>query len=310
MDNSVIVRTIVPIFLLMGSGYISRRISILRAGDERVLNAYVYYFALPALFTVDLAETSFTRQNLNFILAGILPVLIVTILFLLLYLIFRFSRDTLYILILTTVFGSLGFFGIPFVMFAFPGQESESLATLSAATISAFSVAISIGVLEFYRLGKVNLREGTRHIAQRLSRNPLILSILVGVFFSLMGIALPVPLSKTLHMLGSTTATVAIFLLGVFLYGRTYRNIATAARLSLLRMVLLPIIALGVAHLMGLPGLQRTTVVLMHGMPIAISMIVLSERYDFQKETIASLVLISSLSAGIYLNVWLVLLGL
>jgi predicted permease len=45
-------------------------------------------------------------------------------------------------------------------------------------------------------------------------------------------------------------------------------------------------------------------------MPIAISMIVLSERYDFQKETIASLLLLSSLSAGIYLNVWLVLLGL
>jgi predicted permease len=310
MNGSIIVLTIVPIFLLMGIGYISRRISILRAGDERVLNSYVYYFALPALFTIDLAETSFTRQNLNFILAGILPVLIVTALFLLLYLIFRFSRDTLYLLILTTVFGSLGFFGIPFVMFAFPGQESESLATLSAATISAFSVAISIGVLEFYRLGKVNLWEGTRHIARRLSQNPLILSILVGIFFSLTGLALPVPISKTLHMLGSTTATVAIFLLGVFLYGRTYRNMATAAGLSLLRMALLPIIALGVALLMGLPGIQKTTLVLMHSMPIAISMIVLSERYDFQKETIASLLLLSSLSAGIYLNVWLVLLGL
>jgi predicted permease len=195
-------------------------------------------------------------------------------------------------------------------MFAFPGRESESLATLSAATISAFSVAISIGVLEFYRLGKVNLWDGTLHIARRLSRNPLILSILVGIFFSLMGLALPVPISKTLHMLGSSTATVAIFLLGVFLYGRTYRNMVTAAGLSLLRMALLPIIALGIAHLMGLPGLQKTTVVLMHSMPIAISMIVLSERYDFQKETIASLLLLSSLSAGIYLNVWLVLLGL
>jgi predicted permease len=44
-------------------------------------------------------------------------------------------------------------------------------------------------------------------------------------------------------------------------------------------------------------------------MPIAISMIVLSERYDFHKETIASLILISSIGAAIYLNLWLLLLG-
>jgi len=47
----------------------------------------------------------------------------------------------------------------------------------------------------------------------------------------------------------------------------------------------------------------------MHGMPVAISMIVLSERYDFYKETFASLILISSLGAGLYLNLWLLLLG-
>jgi len=38
-------------------------------------------------------------------------------------------------------------------------------------------------------------------------------------------------------------------------------------------------------------------------------MIVLSERYNFYKETIASLILISSLGAGLYLNLWLLALG-
>jgi len=47
----------------------------------------------------------------------------------------------------------------------------------------------------------------------------------------------------------------------------------------------------------------------MHGMPVAISMIILSERYNFYKDTIASLILISSLGAGLYLNLWLFLLG-
>jgi len=46
----------------------------------------------------------------------------------------------------------------------------------------------------------------------------------------------------------------------------------------------------------------------MHGMPIAVSSIVLSERYDFFKETIASLNLISALLSVFYLNIWLIIL--
>ncbi|MEM2341604.1 MAG: hypothetical protein QXI67_03065 [Candidatus Bathyarchaeia archaeon] len=39
-----------------------------------------------------------------------------------LYLVVRFSRNTLYLLVLSTVFGSFVFFGIPFSTFAFPGE--------------------------------------------------------------------------------------------------------------------------------------------------------------------------------------------
>jgi len=45
--------------------------------------------------------------------------------------------------------------------------------------------------------------------------------------------------------------------------------------------------------------------ILMHGMPVAISMIILSERYDFYKDIIPSLALISLILATISLNLWL-----
>lgn len=123
---------------------------ILRSGDGRVLNAYVYYFALPALFFVDLAETDFTHKNLRFIVAGILPILAILAIYIFLYVIFKFSKKMLYLLILSSVFGSLAFFGIPFMMFAFPSEEH--LATISASTISVVGVTISITILELYNL--------------------------------------------------------------------------------------------------------------------------------------------------------------
>jgi predicted permease len=98
-------------------------------------------------------------------------------------------------------------------------------------------------------------------------------------------------------------------MLGVFLYGRKYENLRKAFKLSLLRIVFLPSIALIIVMLFNLSNISKATLVIMHSVPVAVSMIVLSERYNFYKETIASIILFSSLGAGVYLNLWLLLLG-
>lgn len=308
MDYYIVIQTTTPIFLLIGIGFLSRKIGVLKSGDQRVLSAYVYYFALPALFFINMVETVFTEETFRFMFAGIIPVFVVLTVYTLFYLIFRFSRNTLYLLILSTIFGSLSFFGIPFIMFAFPIQ-GENIATMASAAISPISIAISITVLELYRLEKSTMWNGLKHVVKRLSKNPLIVSILSGALLSLVGLKIPFPISTFLHMLGGTASTIALFMLGVFLYGRTYINKANALKLSLLRIIFLPVVALLTTMLFYLNDVERSTLVLMHGMPIAISMLVLSERYDFNKETIASLILISSLGAGIYLNLWLLFLG-
>lgn len=304
----IILRTTIPILLLIGAGLFSRKLEILRSGDERILSAYVYYFALPALFFVNMTETSFNEETLRFMLAGIIPILVALSIYVSLYLVFRFSKNILYLLVLSTIFGSLAFFGIPFVTFAFP-ETGEHVATLAAASISVVSVTASIATLELYRLRQSKILRGLKLVVKRLSKNPLILSIFFGILLSLIGIEIPPPISQPLHMLGGTTSTVAIFMLGVFLYGRRYKNLVRAFELSLLRMVFLPVVALLTTTLFYLPDLEVSTLILMHGMPVAISMIILSERYDFYKETIASLILLSSLGAGLYLNLWLLLLG-
>lgn len=306
--STPVVRTVVPILLLIGAGFISRKIGVLRPGDERVLSTYVYYFALPALFFINVAETTFTSEILPFIFSGIIPIFIVLGIYILLYFLFQFQKSTLYLLILSTIFGSVAFFGIPFITFAFPA-EGERLATISTAFIAVVSVTVSLTALEMYKLKKSAKLAGIKNVAVRLSKNPLILSIILGSIISLVGIRIPDPISAPLHMLGSTTSTVAIFMLGVFLYGRKYTNIGEAFKLSLLRMIYLPIITFLTTIFFGVTGIESSVLILMHGTPVAISMIVLSERYNFYKETIASLILISTLSATVYLNLWLLLLG-
>ena len=304
-----LIGTAVPILFLIGTGFLSRKVGILKLGDERVLSAYVYFFALPALFFIDLSETSFVAETFSFIFAGIIPIFVVVAIYVLLYAIFRFSKNTLYLLTLSTVFGSLAFFGIPFVTFAFPSQQSEHLATLAAATIGIAAIAVTITMLEFYRLRESPKMEGLKQVAKGLSRNPLIISIAAGLLISVVGVEVPSPVATFLHMLGGTTSAVAVFMLGAFLYGKEYANLKKAFGLSLLRIVFLPTLALATLTLFNLPSMEHSVLVLMHGMPVAVSLSVLSQRYNFFKETIASLTLISSVGAIIYLNIWLLILG-
>jgi hypothetical protein len=307
--NSIGARTVIPIFFLIGAGFLARRMGALKSGDERVLSAYVYYFAMPALTLVNLAETDFTGEAFTFMLAGIIPVFGVLLLFGLFSIAFRIPRDTLSLWILSSVFGSFAFFGVPFISFAFPTPQAERLALLAVASIAPVSVATCLMVLELYKLKTGNLREGLKPVLINFSKNPLILSILIGFLFGLTRIKIPSPLLSSIHMLGKTTSAVALFLLGVFLYGRTYTSLIRALKLSLMRVILLPILALLTAKLLALPDLESAISVLMHSTPVAVSVIVLSERYNFYRETVASLILVSSVGGGIYATVWLYVLG-
>jgi predicted permease len=53
-----------------------------------------------------------------------------------------------------------------------------------------------------------------------------------------------------------------------------------------------------------LESLPREVVVLMNGTPIAVNLIVLSARYRFFEEEMATLILISSVGALITMNLW------
>ena len=308
MQTRVAVLTIIPMLLLTGAGVLARRFEILRAGDDRVLNAYLYYFALPALFIADLSETSFDGPHLTVILANMLPALMALGVFGILYFLLHFSKAVLVLLIVSTVFGNLNYFGIPYVIIAFSSQETENIASLTAAAASAVGVSLTLAALELYRLNTDTIQTGARKILSNLLQNPLILSIASGFLLSVMGVRIPQPLSRPLHMMGVTTAPVALFMLGAFLYGRSYSNIASASALAVLRMIFMPLIALLLARAFKVSGLDLTIMVLMHSMPVAVSLIVLSERYNFYRETIASLVLISSASAVLYLPVWYLIL--
>ena len=74
---NVAIKAIIPLLILISLGFLSRKLNILKTGDERILSAYVYYFALPSLFFIEISKIKFTKEILLFIIAGISPILFI-----------------------------------------------------------------------------------------------------------------------------------------------------------------------------------------------------------------------------------------
>ncbi|MFP4491840.1 MAG: AEC family transporter [Spirochaetaceae bacterium] len=263
-----------PMIILIGLGYLSRKTAVFRDGDVRVFSSYVYYFALPSLFISNLKSIPITADSLMFI---------------------------------CTAFGSVVFFGIPYITFTFPSQEAERLASFSAVPITVLAVFISITTLELYSLKEQSLLHSTATVAKRFTRNPLILAMVAGILLSLLEVKLPGPIEKTLTMVGRTTSPIAIFLVGLFFYGKAYSGFFKAFKLSLLRMILLPAFAYLLYLGSGRPELEISIMVLMHGTPAAVNLIVLSERYNFYKDVIPTYLLVSTLGSFASLGGWFLL---
>jgi predicted permease len=264
----------------------------------------LYYFGLPALLIVDLSEIEFNLDTLRFMALNLVPFFLVLGGVVLLSLTLGVDRRRLFLYIIVTSFGNLGFFGLAFIRFAFNSLEAERYAALSVASINTLGFILSLILLEL--ASNTQTDDSLRgKVVSSLSTNPLILSIIVGVGFSLLGFKIPAPVSSGLHMIGGSVAPIAIFMLGVSIYGKEYSGLVEAGLISSIRLLVLPFVALLVSRWFGLSLLQTSIVVVMYGTPLALSMVILSERYGFMEKQVSSIIMVSSLLSGLTMNIWL-----
>lgn len=304
MRLELVLQTSIPLFSLIFLGFVARRQGFLRAGDERVFSSYLYYFGLPALLIVDLSEISFNMNTLRFMGLNLVPLFLVLGVVVLLGLSLGIGQGRLFLYIIVTAFGNLGFFGLAFIRFAFNTLEAERYAALLVASINTLGFILSLILLEIASNKEKDVSL-YRKIVSSLSTNPLILSIVVGVGFSLLGFNIPAPVSSGLHMIGGSVAPIAIFMLGVSIYGKEYSGLLEAGLISSIRLLILPLVALLVSRWFGLSLLQTSIIVVMYGTPLALSMVILSERYAFMEKQVSSIIMVSSLLSGLTMNLWL-----
>jgi malonate transporter and related proteins len=289
-----------PMFALIASGHVARRLQWLEDPSIRGLNGFVYFFALPALLFVRVAATPiaalFDGRLVVAWLAASLTVFGLTIVAS--ALVFRHGLAVLGVRAMAATFGNIGYMGFPLVLTAF-GRDATLPAVLIFVTDVVVVVSLAIAIIEAGLGHGAHWRLVARTIARGLARNPVILASVGGAIVSVATVPLPVPIKAFGELLGGAALPCALFALGASLVGRAVAShLGSVLILVAAKLVAHPLLAwVLTTHVFTLDPTWAHVAVIEAALPTAVTVFVFAERYGQHVEETSSTVLLSTVAS-------------
>lgn len=283
--------------IVIVAGFASRKFEVLSRADALGVSAFIYYFALPALFFVKIAEMDIPGINLEIFWGSLTPLLLIVAGLGLLKILRLLTKDAFILLALAVVFGSNAFFGITFFE-ALRGDAGINFAVITSAVLGPIGLIATILLFEYATAAATGLK-----FIKKVFLNPLIISIIAGVVFSLLHLRVEF-LFDGIALLGKTAGPLAIFALGTFIYDNfSLSTFKHSFPFALFRLIALPLVTFLVIQFWLQPSAEfRDLLILQSGIPAAISLAVFAERYRYRVAEISDIVILTSLGGFVVLG--------
>ncbi len=154
-------------------------------------------------------------------------------------------------------------------------------------------------------------RHGEAKLWQELARNPLILATVAGLLWSSTGLGIAEPLRAFLTRLADASIALGLIAVGAALRLRGglagQRVKAAAAYVMSVKMLILPLLALGVMALLPQAPVATDTLLVFATLPVASSAYILAQRMGGDGATVAWVISVSTVLAAFIMPLWLAL---
>lgn len=308
-----ILLTISPVFILIGLGYFAFKQGLIKTEAMSSLGNIVLYFAIPAVMIGGLSKIHISEiVEPYFLLAYGLGSLLN--LFLAVVLTLKVKRNSL----TQSGIQSMGmsipnsmFVGFPVLSLSLELPDIASLSLMMAVLVENILILPIILILLEYSVGHKGDSSAMtilRTVALRIVKNPLIISIVIGVAVSLLGIALPKPITQSLDLLTRISAGLALLFIGAALANIKPQEQKPWADISLVmlgKLILHPaLVALWVFLLPPFNSNFQQAAIIMAAAPMLSIYPILGERYglrDFCASALFMTTLVSFISIAVVL---------
>ncbi|MYM34627.1 AEC family transporter [Duganella sp. FT94W] len=289
---------ILPVLLIILLGVAIRRYGWLPEAFFPSVEKFSYNICFPALLFSGTAKLSFGSAEVGHLaLATLLPTALVTLAALLMLLPARALPDAARSSVVQGAVRPNTYFGIAVSALLFPPQTTALVMLSLALCLPAVNV-ISVIALSWWS----GVPADAGRIGRNLARNPIILSTLAGVVWSVAGLPQPAPLFNTLDILGKAALCLGLICVGSGLVFSLEGLRPMALSLtSALKLLLLPLLAAKVSLLCAVPAPVALAACFYCALPTAPNAYIMARQMGGDTRLMASLITVQTLLAALTL---------
>uniref|UniRef100_UPI0032171C46 AEC family transporter n=1 Tax=uncultured Draconibacterium sp. TaxID=1573823 RepID=UPI0032171C46 len=304
----IAVKTVLPLFVVIGTGTLFSRTKASNQNWIDVLNKYALYIGFPALIVASLMHLEIGEQSYSklilftsaynvFCLLLAFPVAKA----------FKFSSKMRRTLFLILPFGNIAYMGIPVLQNAF-GEEILPVAAIISALYIFWMLTLGIILIETTGDDKLHPRK----LFLSLAQNPLLISVIVGLALVFFNIKLPRFAEQTIHLFANSVTAVVLFALGMFLgmqkFGKL-REWSGVFAFVVVTMLVLPFAFYQFLKLTNFDTQLLKASVIDAAMPMGLTPYAISLQYNLKTTLAARIVVLGTFLSVFIIPLWMVLLG-
>jgi predicted permease len=291
---------LLPILLIAAAGFVLGKLFNL---TPRALSQVIFYIFSPALVFRLLTQSQLSNQD-------ILNTLIYATIFLVLLAgltwsagkLLKLERKMMAAVLLTALFMNAGNYGLPVTNFAF-GETALAFASLFFVMTATYTNSVGVVIASSGHTSVLQAIKG-------LLRLPSIYALLLGILVVRLQWTLPTALDRTVDLLADASIPSMLVLLGLqFVNLKLDGQLRPLVLVSVMRLLVAPLLAIGITRLLGITGPAYQASVLEAGMPTAVLTTVLATEFDCLPSFVTTAVFVTTLLSPITLTALLYFLG-
>ena len=175
------------------------------------------------------------------------------------------------------LFANTGNMGLSLSLFAF-GEMGFNIAIICFVVMTTLHYSVGVVILSSYK----NPME--------IFRLPLIYSAIIGLFISIVEYKMPLPIERSIELLGDITVPAMMFTLGYKLSELKLTKVMISFLFGALRMFLGFSLGVLFVKVFQLEGIAASVMILQSSMPPAVFNFILAEKYNQDSKTVASII--------------------
>jgi malate permease and related proteins len=294
-----ILNIVLPVFVVITLGALLRRLGLIDRAFLRQTNRLVYYVCLPMLLFYKIGTADFA-DNFN----GALVVASIASVFLVFLTSYLFATTRLYAPPTRGVFsqgafrGNLAYIGLAITLNAYGETGLTRAGILMGFLVPVLNLLAIVALLLPHR--GTGGHQGTRFWLRQLLYNPLIIASFSGIVWSFLEWPIPTILDRSLHIATGMTLPLALLAIGGGLsLKKIHGDLALAIGATAGKLILLPLVALGLLRLFGVGGIDLGVGILIAGTPAAAANYIMAQELKGDAELAGSIVMVSTLASAL-----------